>query len=347
MVPRRSLLLATPALILPHRRALATSARDLLLFGAQGPSLSANFLSIAGTTPPSGTINVGPNCPPITFTRASTATSLLYTATSGSFTSYSSGVARLLSNGLLVEPQSTNFFLNSGSPATQTVTLIAGTYTVWSVGTGSVATVAGTATGTGFGTASQGTPNTFTLTVGGTVVSTVTGTVLVFQLEPLAFPTSYIPTSGSAATRAADSATLATGSWFNPQNYGTMAATCVVPALSSATVVLFELDNGTTTHFWQVDLLGTGNAYARLSSSTSYFTANTTGANTVFGIGSVLTPNSIAVSLNGGAIVQGSGVPFSPFTRLNLSPGGSYYLQTFQYWPRALNAAQFRGATAP
>lgn len=36
------------------------------------------------------------------------------------------------------------------------------------------------------------------------------------QVEQGAFATSYIPTSGAAATRAADLCTLATGAWFNP-----------------------------------------------------------------------------------------------------------------------------------
>jgi len=108
--------------------------------------------------------------------------------------------------GCLPEPASTNYFLNSGAPVTQIITLAAGTYVTWMTGTGSITTSAGTATASGYGVASSGTPNTIVVTVGGTVVFTVGGTVTTGTVESnvLNKPTSYNPTTSAAVTRAAD-----------------------------------------------------------------------------------------------------------------------------------------------
>jgi len=108
--------------------------------------------------------------------------------------------------GYLPEPASTNYFLNSGAPVTQTITLAAGTYVTWMTGTGSITTSAGTATASGYGVASSGTPNTIVVTVGGTVVFTVGGTVTTGTVESNALnkPTSYNPTTSAAVTRAGD-----------------------------------------------------------------------------------------------------------------------------------------------
>jgi hypothetical protein len=147
----------------------------------------------------------------LTVARASQGTDLVYTAAAGaSFATSSNNIARIKGGaGLLVEESRTNSLLNSTAPVTQTTaSLGTGGYTLWVNGSGSAAVSAGSATITGAGSATNGTPLIFTVTVAGTVTVTVTGSLNAFQLENGASATSLIPTTGAAATRAADIITL-------------------------------------------------------------------------------------------------------------------------------------------
>lgn len=139
------------------------------------------------------------------FTRASSAS---YLDGNGTLQTVGANVPRFdgPARRLLIEGTRTNLFLNSGAPATQTITLAAGTYAVSVAGTGSLTSAAGTAVGTGFGAATAAAPGVLTVTTAGTVVFTVSGTLTRAQVELGASPSSYIATTSAAATRAADSA---------------------------------------------------------------------------------------------------------------------------------------------
>ena len=128
--------------------------------------------------------------------------------------------------GLLIEESRTNILLNSATLSTQSVTTSATAYTLSFYGTGTV-TLSGTSTagplaGTG---ANDRVTLTFTPTAG-TLTLTVTGTVSNAQLEAGSFPTSYIPTTGTALTRSADDVSISGSnfsSWYN-QSEGTVFA---------------------------------------------------------------------------------------------------------------------------
>ena len=104
---------------------------------------------------------------------------------------------------VLLEPASTNLYLNSAILVTQNVTTTATPYTVSFYGTGTV-TFSGTHTGSLVGTgANDRVSLTFTPTAG-TLTSTVSGTVEEAQIENLSYATSRIRTLGTTVTRLED-----------------------------------------------------------------------------------------------------------------------------------------------
>lgn len=139
------------------------------------------------------------------FTRASTGT---YVNSAGVMTTFASGEPRIGDRGLLIEGARTNLFLNSNVGSTQSVTVTAAAHTLSFYGTGTI-TLSGTSTagplvGTG---ANDRVTLTFTPTAG-TLTLTVSGSCTLVQLELGAFVSSYIATTGSSATRAADVALI-------------------------------------------------------------------------------------------------------------------------------------------
>jgi hypothetical protein len=153
----------------------------------------------------------------------------------------------LESLGLLPEEQRQNLLLNSATLSTQTVTVTAVAHTLSFYGTGTV-TLSGTSTagplvGTG---ANARVSLTFTPTAG-SLTLTVSGSVTNANLEIGSFPTSWIPTTGTAATRTADVVSI-TGtnfsSWYR-QDEGCL----FVDAFNSAAPIggaarrLFEFNN--------------------------------------------------------------------------------------------------------
>lgn len=222
--------------------ALSTAERTIL-FGVPGWVLSGAALDYKFTTgqyyQKTKPCSIAGSC--LTVTRASTGYAQ---DTSGNWWPFASNVARITNKGLLVEESRTNLFLNSQAPATQTITVVNGsTYTASVYGTATL-----TLSGAGSGTVTQGSPVTFT--AGSTSLTvTVTGAGGTFQnaqVELGSFATSPIPTSGSAAARAADVVTVT-----HPPAFGsayTLYASGVPEAPSGYGTAqkILEVDDGTT-----------------------------------------------------------------------------------------------------
>ena len=128
--------------------------------------------------------------------------------------------AAWVNEGLLIESEArTNLLLNTAALSTQSVTVTAAAHTLSFTGTGTV-TLSGASTGgplIGTGTGEDNRVDlTFTPTAG-TLTLTVSGTVSNAQLEAASTPSSYIPTSGASATRAAQTLAIppAAFSWNN------------------------------------------------------------------------------------------------------------------------------------
>jgi len=146
--------------------------------------------------------------PRITHTRASTATYIdrdgyLRTAAINS-PRITYDPVTLACRGYLHEAQATNLYLNSAVGVTQSITVAATPNTLSFYGTGTITltgvSTAGPLVGTG---ANNRVQLTFTPTAG-SLTLTVSGSCTLVQLEANPAATSYIPTAGSAVTRAAD-----------------------------------------------------------------------------------------------------------------------------------------------
>ncbi len=212
-----------------------TARRTLLLNQRHRPVLDMNFLSTTTLDSRSA------------FARDGAGT---YETSTGDLLSFASGEPRIGDQGLLIEPERTNYFLNNETPATHTSpTLPVGLYLLWCEGTGSIAISANTATISGVNGASvtEGAPDLFSVDVEGTVDFTVTGDVDVAQCEgpsPAIFQTSLILTEGAAVTRPADVFTLDLSA--SNTSEGTLFIDCV--RLNDGQIgqtALLTLDDGT------------------------------------------------------------------------------------------------------
>jgi hypothetical protein len=109
--------------------------------------------------------------------------------------------------GILTEISTTNIFLNSDAPITQTVAVTTANSGVWCLqlwGAGTATTSASTATATGYGVATQDNPNYITVTGNGDVVITIAGADATTKVNfsNRIYPSSWIDTDGSTSTRA-------------------------------------------------------------------------------------------------------------------------------------------------
>lgn len=182
----------------------------------------------------------------LTFSRASSAT---IQNPDGTWTTVGSDVRRVENGRLVMEGAQTNLLLNSAALATQSVAVTAQVYTLSFQGTGSV-TLSGAATGTLNGTGAANRVRLIFTPSAGTLTLTVTGSVTFAMLRTGGAAdegmTSWIPTTGAAATRAADvlalslaGLDLSTGFWVVARGMRYEAT-----SLLTATERIYQFDNG-------------------------------------------------------------------------------------------------------
>ncbi|HDX8614909.1 TPA: hypothetical protein RQN55_001049 [Aeromonas dhakensis] len=136
----------------------------------------------------------------VNFSRSTTAT---YIGKDGLLKTAAANEPRFEKEGLLIEGQSTNLIPTSATLTTQTIPVQAGKHTISFYGPGTVS-LSGAAAGVITGSGDTKRVALTVTTASGNLTISVTGVCTKGQLEALPFASSYIPTSGAAATRAAD-----------------------------------------------------------------------------------------------------------------------------------------------
>jgi hypothetical protein len=170
------------------------------------------------------------------------------------------------------------------------------------------------------------------------------------QLEEGSFPTSYIPTTDAAATRAADVASISGSnfsSWYR-QDEGTVFADSQAYGTSSD-VTLYCFDDGTTGEANQIDTrIVSGTSYRARVRSNAVSTSNINPGSFTLGasvkLGHVYRLDDCAASINGmSAVVDTSGaLPLGEMNNLKLGYRGSNaktgatIYRRLTYWPTRL-----------
>jgi hypothetical protein len=162
------------------------------------------------------------------------------------------------------------------------------------------------------------------------------------QLEVGAFPTSYIPTTTAAATRAADSAIVTpVSSFYNPAE-GTLYA-AFRPRTVTGTRTLIAFDNDTEDE--QVRLRNVAaDPFLTVNNGgveQANIDAGTVAAETVYGLTGGFKLNDFAASLNGATVVTDTTGTMPTITHLRIgnSKAGNIYngaIAKVAYWPKRL-----------
>jgi hypothetical protein len=179
-----------------------------------------------------------------------------------------------------------------------------------------------------------------------------------FQLEQGAFPTSYIPTSGSTVTRAVDSA-LMIGSnftdWFNNEESTVFVDFERRNANQSGTYpMIAALSDGTTDNVLSV-YLNNGETFfyetRALSSTNAILSTTITTQGSAYKVAGTLKTNDMAASFDGATVTTDTDALNPPnINRLDLGSRVSYLpytgtIKKFAYYPQRLSNATLQAMT--
>ena len=185
-----------------------------------------------------------------------------------------------------------------------------------------------------------------------------TSGILVYgaQIEAGAFPTSYIPTTGAAATRARDIAQIPTSAFGYNNDKGTVVCEFDSAKLNGSTVFTLDLDgagieNGITTIVYPANRISyqavTGGAVQANLNFDAYATASQ-----VSKVATVYAKDDFAAVLNGGAVATdtAASLPTVDLLRLGVYLRGasfpmSGHIKSIQYYPRRLTNTQLQELT--
>jgi hypothetical protein len=292
--------------------------------------------------------------PRFTHTRASAGTCL---GQKGDMLTLPAGQPRFAHNaageclGLLIEPARTNLLLNSATLATQSVTVTAAAHTLSFYGSGTV-TLSGAADAVAVGAGVFPGYTTLTFTPGaGTLTLTVSGTVQFANLELGGFATSWVPTTGAAATRSAESSQF-TGADFDKAHRngsGTLLVRVLLASYGSNPSLVILSDGTLNNSIRPVQPVAT---HVRASITTGGVLqmltnlAPTPVAGAVYGGAIAYRENNVLACLNGGPVVQDTSATMPVLNRLQfLSSDAVYVVQDVIWWPQPLSAGELQAAT--
>jgi hypothetical protein len=210
-----------------------------------------------------------------------------------------------------------------------------------------------------FTTAASGTPGTRSdywaiksNVADGTSGYLVTGA----QLEVGASPTSYIPTTTAAVTRAADVATM-TGtnfsSWYNATEGTFYSETQLLYNSAGTFPGVFSANNGTATDQIMSYYVATNRQqlYVRSGGTITVDIGATATANSVFKFAGAYKTNDCATTTNGAGVITDTSatLPAAP-NRLNMGSQASFgylngHIRRIAYYPRRLSGAELQGLT--
>ncbi len=274
-----------------------------------------------------------------TFTRNSTATYI----EDGLVKPAGIDVIRFQNGRYLCELAATNRFLQSGTPATQEITVVSGTvYTVQCYGAGSI-----TLSGAGTGSVVEDAPVTFTAS-STSLICAVSGSLNRAQVETGTKATSYIPTTTVPMDRVADVLHYAVGDVIT-QGQGSLYCEFVgFVSLSPIKVVLALSDGSNSNRVYAYISTGSINAELIISGSYSsgvYTSSYVSSSNNKFLI--TYTTSQFIMYLNGVLVATRSNLKLP--TTLNTvsagcTPSGQYQVNSeignVKYFKEVLTPAE-------
>ena len=172
------------------------------------------------------------------------------------------------------------------------------------------------------------------------------------QTEAGAFPTSYIKTTGSTATRSADVASIPVADFGYNQSAGSI-------VIESQTFDItdvgrnFSLSDGTSSNVIRSQSQATNHLIVINSGSvTANLDAGAYSNNVFSKLGGAFAKDDIAASMDGGAVVTDTSSSIPAVTKLNI--GGRYdgglplngHIKSIKYYPRRLTNAQLQEITS-